>query len=49
VSGPPTALAAYVASLVSAGVALRQFTPTQTALEALFFMLTDDPDQEVPR
>jgi len=49
VSGSQTAVASYIAALVSAGITLRQFTPTQTALEALFFMLTDDPDQEVAR
>jgi len=32
----------YVGALVSAGVGLRAFTPTETPLEALFFMLTDD-------
>ncbi|MXG89003.1 ABC transporter ATP-binding protein [Nocardioides flavescens] len=34
-------LSAYVADLVRADLELRQFTPTQTPLEALFFMLTD--------
>ena len=33
---------AYVGDLVRAGIALRAFTPTETHLEALFFMLTDD-------
>ncbi|QIG43116.1 ABC transporter ATP-binding protein [Nocardioides anomalus] len=43
--GPPARLSAYVADLVRAGIGLRQFTPTQTPLEALFFMLTDaEPD-----
>ena len=32
---------AYVADLVRADIELREFTPTQTPLEALFFMLTD--------
>jgi ABC-2 type transport system ATP-binding protein len=41
VTGPPAALSAYVADLVGKGVGLRQLTPTQTPLEALFFMLTD--------
>lgn len=41
VSGPTEIVAAYVAAIVGAGIPLRQFTPTQTPLEALFFMLTD--------
>jgi ABC-2 type transport system ATP-binding protein len=41
VSGPSDVVAAYVADIVSSGIALRQFTPTRTPLEALFFMLTD--------
>ena len=44
VVGPEEAAAAYVAALVGAGVGLRAFTPTETPLEALFFMLTDDPE-----
>jgi ABC-2 type transport system ATP-binding protein len=40
-AGPSAALSAYVADLVRAGVGLLEFTPTQTPLEALFFMLTD--------
>jgi ABC-2 type transport system ATP-binding protein len=40
VAGPSDVVAAYVADVVAAGIALRQFTPTQTPLEALFFMLT---------
>jgi ABC-2 type transport system ATP-binding protein len=39
--GSPARLSAYVADLVRADIGLRQFTPTQTPLEALFFMLTD--------
>ena len=39
--GPSERLSAYVGDLVRSGIALRQFTPTQTPLEALFFMLTD--------
>ena len=39
--GTQEQLSAYVAGLVRADIALRQFTPTQTPLEALFFMLTD--------
>ncbi|MGN6250858.1 MAG: ABC transporter ATP-binding protein [Marmoricola sp.] len=48
VSGPTDVVASYVADVVGSGIALRQFTPTQTPLEALFFMLTDTgvhPDQ----
>ena len=41
IAGPADVVAAYVADLVAAGIALRQFTPTQTPLEALFFMLTN--------
>ena len=44
VTGPEDAVAAYVAGLVRAGIDLRAFTPTETPLEALFFMLTDDPE-----
>ena len=43
VTGGPTQLSAFVASLVRADIGLLEFTPTQTPLEALFFMLTDDP------
>jgi ABC-2 type transport system ATP-binding protein len=42
VVGPDEQVSAYVGELVSAGVGLRAFTPTETPLEALFFMLTDD-------
>jgi ABC-2 type transport system ATP-binding protein len=43
--GPSERLSAYVADLVKADVQLLAFTPTQTPLEALFFMLTDSqPD-----
>ncbi|MDH2416049.1 ABC transporter ATP-binding protein [Nocardioides sp. CER19] len=42
VTGPQQAVSAYVAALVAAGIELRALTPTQTPLEALFFMLTDD-------
>jgi ABC-2 type transport system ATP-binding protein len=41
VTGPHERLSAYVADLIRAGLDLREFTPTQTPLEALFFMLTD--------
>ena len=40
-TGPRPRLSAYVADLVRADVGLLEFTPTQTPLEALFFMLTD--------
>jgi len=41
VSGSREQLSSYVADLVRADVELLEFTPTQTPLEALFFMLTD--------
>lgn len=41
VTGPTHAVSAYVADIVGSGIVLRSFTPTQTPLEALFFMLTD--------
>jgi ABC-2 type transport system ATP-binding protein len=46
-SGPEHAVSAYVAALVGAGVDLRALTPTQTPLEALFFMLTDEDDEKM--
>ncbi len=50
-TGPREQLSAYVADLVRAHLDLLAFTPTQTPLEALFFMLTDTgPDApETPR
>jgi ABC-2 type transport system ATP-binding protein len=39
--GPRDELSAYVADLIRSDVGLLAFTPTQTPLEALFFMLTD--------
>ena len=42
VHGAQAQASAYVGSLVQAGLELRAFTPTETPLEALFFMLTDD-------
>jgi ABC-2 type transport system ATP-binding protein len=42
VHGAPGEVSAYVRSLVHADVDLIAFTPTETPLEALFFMLTDD-------
>lgn len=44
VVGSEEKAAGYVAALVSAGIGLRAFTPTETPLEALFFMLTDDTE-----
>jgi ABC-2 type transport system ATP-binding protein len=49
VSGPTDTVAAYVADVVGSGVRLRQFTPTQTPLEALFFMLTDTGGEQTPQ
>ena len=43
-TGPQAAVSAYVATLVRDGVDLLAFTPTDTPLEALFFMLTDTDD-----
>jgi ABC-2 type transport system ATP-binding protein len=45
VSGPRPDVSAYVADLVGARVELLAFTPTETPLEALFFMLTQDRGQ----
>jgi ABC-2 type transport system ATP-binding protein len=42
VTGPPSDVAAYVSTLVRDGIDLLAFNQTQTPLEALFFMLTDD-------
>ncbi|MEJ7834420.1 MAG: ABC transporter ATP-binding protein [Nocardioides sp.] len=46
VTGPPPVVSSYVGSLVRAGIGLLAFTPTRTPLEALFFMLTDDPTHQ---
>jgi len=43
VTGPSDEVSAYVADVVATGVRLDAFTPTRTPLEALFFMLTDEP------
>ena len=43
-TGPQREVSAYVAALVRADIDLLAFTQTQTPLEALFFMLTDDAD-----
>jgi ABC-2 type transport system ATP-binding protein len=45
VTGPQREVSAYVADLVRRDVGLLAFTPTQTPLEALFFMLTDRPEE----
>jgi ABC-2 type transport system ATP-binding protein len=42
VTGPQEDVSAYVSELVRAGIDLLAFNQTQTPLEALFFMLTDD-------
>jgi ABC-2 type transport system ATP-binding protein len=42
VTGPQRQVSAYVGSLVRADIDLVAYTPTETPLEALFFMLTDD-------
>jgi ABC-2 type transport system ATP-binding protein len=44
VTGARPQVSAYVAELVRAGIELLGFTATQTPLEALFFMLTDDAE-----
>jgi ABC-2 type transport system ATP-binding protein len=50
VTGAQEQLSAYVADLVRTGVDLLAFTPTETPLEALFFMLTDThSDSAAPR
>jgi ABC-2 type transport system ATP-binding protein len=50
VSGAQEQLSAYVADLVRTGIDLLAFTPTETPLEALFFMLTDThSDSPAPR
>ncbi|MEH3068930.1 MAG: ABC transporter ATP-binding protein [Aeromicrobium erythreum] len=41
VVGPQAEVAALVGDVVAAGAQLRAFVPTETPLEALFFMLTD--------
>jgi ABC-2 type transport system ATP-binding protein len=48
VVGAEHVVAAYVAALVREGITLRAFTPTETPLEALFFMLTDDAEHAGP-
>jgi ABC-2 type transport system ATP-binding protein len=47
VTGPRSEVSTYVADLVSSDLELRSFVPTRTPLEALFFMLTDDPTHEL--
>jgi len=46
VTGPPADVSSYVGALVRADMGLLAFTPTQTPLEALFFMLTDDASHQ---
>jgi len=46
VTGPPTEVSSYVGALVRTDIGLLAFTPTRTPLEALFFMLTDDPTHQ---
>lgn len=48
VVGPRPEVAALVADMVAAGVGLRAFVPTETPLEALFFMLTDPAGPAAP-
>lgn len=47
VTGPTPEVSSYVAALVRADIDLLALTPTQTPLEALFFMLTDDPTHQL--
>ena len=47
VSGPREEVSAYVATLVRTGVDLLGLTQTRTPLEALFFMLTDAPEDSL--
>jgi ABC-2 type transport system ATP-binding protein len=47
VVGPEHKVSAYVADIVRAGIDLLAFTPTETPLEALFFMLTDDLEHTI--
>jgi ABC-2 type transport system ATP-binding protein len=50
ITGQREQLSAYVADLVRSNVELLAFTPTETPLEALFFMLTDThSDSPAPR
>ncbi len=49
VTGPRHEISAYVAGIVRADVDLLGLTATRTPLEALFFMLTDDPARPVAR
>jgi ABC-2 type transport system ATP-binding protein len=45
VTGTRRQVSGYVASVVQADIELLEFMPTQTPLEALFFMLTDHPEE----
>jgi ABC-2 type transport system ATP-binding protein len=46
VTGPLSAVSAYVGAVVGDGIGLYGFTQTRTPLEELFFMLTDDAGDE---
>jgi len=46
--GPEQLVAAYIAGVVRAGIDLRAFNATETPLEALFFMLTDEGSSNQP-
>ncbi|GAA4715314.1 ABC transporter ATP-binding protein [Nocardioides conyzicola] len=46
VTGAQRQVSGYVASIIQADIELLELTPTQTPLEALFFMLTDRPQEE---
>ncbi len=48
VVGPRSEVAALVGDVVAAGAELRAFVPTETPLEALFFMLTDSGESAGP-
>jgi ABC-2 type transport system ATP-binding protein len=46
--GPQAEVDAYIAALVTAGIALRGLALTETPLEALFFMLTETTPGSIP-
>ena len=46
VTGQQDAVSSYVSVLVRDGVEVHALIPTRTPLEALFFMLTDDPNHQ---
>ena len=45
-TGQQDAVSTYVSVLVRDEVEVRALVPTRTPLEALFFMLTDDPNHQ---